>query len=82
MNEAIRTRNPWQTAAVMLLAVLVLLVIALMSMLQPAATTGTGGGRAMPPGAHAASTAGPVSAEAPYIDRHTEVVAAYQSNPR
>jgi hypothetical protein len=81
MNEAIRTRNPWQTAAVMLLAVLVLLVIALMSMLQPAATTGTGG-RAMPPEAHATSKAGPVSAEAPYVDRHAEVVAAYQSNPR
>ena len=81
MNEAIRTRNPWRTAAVMLLAVLVLLVIALVSMLRPAATTVTGG-RATPPGAHAASTAGPVSAEAPYIDRHTEVVAAYQSNPR
>ena len=39
MNEAIRTRNPWKTAAIMLLAVLVLLVVALASMLQPAPTT-------------------------------------------
>ena len=81
MNEAIRTRNHWKTAATMVLAVLVLLVIALMSMLQPAATTGTGG-RAMPSGAHAAGVAEPASAKAPYIDRHAEGVAGGHGNPR
>ena len=78
MNEAIRTRNPWATVAVMLLAVLVLLVMALASMLQPAATTGAGG-RSVHPGIHATSAGGSSFADEPYIDRHAEVVAGYQS---
>jgi hypothetical protein len=77
MNEVIRTRNPWRTVAMVLLAVLVLLVVALASMLQPAAPIGTGG-RAVHPSIHATSTGGPGVTEDPYIDRHAEVVAAYQ----
>jgi hypothetical protein len=77
MNEVIRTRNPWRTVAMVLLAVLVLLVVALASMLQPAAPNGAGG-RAVHPSIHATSTGGPGVTEDPYIDRHAEVVAAYQ----
>ena len=79
MNEAIRTRNPWRTAAMVLIAVLVLLVVALVSMLQPAATTGSGG-----PAVHANSAEGGAGiANDPLIDRHAEVVARYhQGNPR
>jgi hypothetical protein len=77
MNEVIRTRNPWRTVAMVLLAVLVLLVVALASMLQPAAPIGAGG-RAVHPSIHATSTGGPGVTEDPYIDRHAEVVAAYQ----
>ena len=81
MNEAIRTRNPWRTAAMVLIAVLVLLVVALVSMLQPAATTGSGG-----PAVHANSAEGDGGAgiaNDPFIDRHAEVVARYhQGNPR
>ena len=39
MNEAIGTSNPWKTTAKVLVAVLVLLVMALVSMLQPAPST-------------------------------------------
>ena len=77
MNEAIRTRNPWKTAAMVLLAVLVLLVVALASMLRPAATTDEGA-PAVHPGVHATSAGGSGSAVDPYIDRHAEVVAGYQ----
>ena len=65
-----------------LLAVLVLLVVALASMLQPAAPTGAGG-RAVPPAAHTMSTGGSGLTKDPYIDRHAEVVATYrQGAPR
>jgi hypothetical protein len=77
MNEAIRTRNPWRTVAMVLIAVLVLLVVALASMLQPATPIGPSG-RAIHPGIHATSTGGSGFAEDPYVDRHAEVVAAYQ----
>jgi hypothetical protein len=56
--------------------VLVLLVVALAAMLQPAAPIGVGG-RAVHPGIHATSTGGPDVTEDSYIDRHAEVVAAY-----
>jgi hypothetical protein len=56
--------------------VLVLLVVALAAMLQPAVPIGVGG-RAVHPGIHATSTGGPGVTEDPYIDRHAEVVAAY-----
>ena len=83
MNEAIRTRNPWRTVAMVLIAVLVLLVVTLASMLQPTAPT-SAGGRAMPPAAHAASGAGgsnPIND--PYIKHHAEVAGHYlQDNPR
>jgi hypothetical protein len=61
-----------------LLAVLVLLVVALASMLQPAAPIGVGG-RAVHPGIHATSTGGPGVTEDPYNDRHAEVVAAFHN---
>ena len=85
MNEAIRTRNPWKTATLMLLAVLALLVIALASMLQPATTTSAGstsaGRFAVHPGVHANSAegyGGSGIANDPFIDRHAEVVATYR----
>jgi hypothetical protein len=56
-----------------LIALLVLLVVALAYLLQPAATTGQSG-----PAVHAASTGGLGPTHDPYIDRHAEVVAAYQ----
>ena len=77
MNEVIHTRNPWRTMAMVLLGVLVLLVVALAAILQPAAPIGAGG-RAVHPCIHATSTSGPDVTEDPYIDRHAEVVAAYQ----
>jgi hypothetical protein len=43
MNEVIRTRNPWRTVAMVLLGVLVLLVVTLAAILQPAAPIGAGG---------------------------------------
>jgi len=76
MNEAIRTRDYWRTAAMVLLAVLVL-VVALASMLQPAATTDAST-PAVHPGVHATITGGPGFAEDPYTDRHAEAVAGYR----
>jgi hypothetical protein len=61
-----------------LLAVLVLLVVALAAMLQPAAPIGVGG-RAVHPGIHPTSTGGPGVTEDPYNDRHAEVVAAFHN---
>ena len=82
MNEAIRTRTHWRTAAIMLLAVLVLVVVALGSMLQPAATTDAGSPAVHPgvhPVVHATSTGGGSGlAEDPYTDHHADVVAGYQ----
>ena len=81
MNEAIRTRNPWRTVAMVLIAVLVLLMMALAAMLQPTTTAGAGG-RAVPSGVHATSIGGSGSTDNPYLDRHAEVVAAYRGSPR
>jgi hypothetical protein len=85
MNEAIRTRNHWKTAAIMLLAVLVLLVVALASMLQPAATTDASTPASSPaihpgvhPVVHAPSAVGSGSTDDPYMNRHAEVVAGHQ----
>ena len=79
MNEALRTRNSWRTAATMLLAALVLLVLAMASMLQPAATTGAGS-PAVHPGIHAKSSGGSNLTGDPYTDRHAEVVARHQQD--
>jgi hypothetical protein len=76
MNEAIGTGYPWKTTATVLIAVLVLLVVALISMLQPAPTTGAST-PAVHPGVHAPSVAGQGLAEDSYVERHTEVVARY-----
>jgi hypothetical protein len=81
MNEAVSTRNAWKTVAMMLIAVLVLLVVALTSMLQPAATTGASG-PAVHPGVHAMSTGGSSLTDDPYIDRHAEVVATHRRSAR
>ena len=78
MNEVIRTRNPWRSVAMVLLGVLVLLVVALAAILQPAAPIGAGG-RAVHPGIHATSTGGPGVTEDPYNDRHAEVVAPFHN---
>jgi hypothetical protein len=74
MSQTIRGHNPKLTRVIALLAVLVLMVVALASMLQPAATTG-----ASNPGIHAMSSAGgsSFSQDDPYIERHAEVVARY-----
>jgi hypothetical protein len=80
MNEAIRTRNPWRTVAMVLLAVLVLVVVALASMLQPSAPVGAGG-RAVHPGVNgniAEGAGGSGIANDPFIGRHAEVVATYR----
>ena len=60
-----------------LLAVLVLLVVALASMLQPTAST-EAGTPAVHPGVHAINTGGSGFTADPYTDRHAEVVASYQ----
>lgn len=70
MTQTIRGHNLRVTVSVLLLAVLVLLVVALASMLQPAATSG-----ASNPAIHARSGAGGSSfAQDPSIERHAEVV--------
>ena len=81
MNEAMRSRNPWTTVMMMLLAVLVLLVVALASLMQPDVTTGASGpgGRAVH-AEHAGGTGGPASYDDPYIDRHAEIVARFQQD--
>ena len=82
MNEAIGTSNPWKTAAMVLVAVLVLLVVALVSMLQPAPTNDAST-PAVHPGVHASSTAGQGFTEVSYVERHAEVVNGYrQGGPR
>jgi hypothetical protein len=82
MNEAIGSRNPWKTTALVLVAVLVLLVMALASMLRPAPATDASAPAAHP-GIHAPSTGGRGVPEDSYVDRHTEVVAAHrQGTPR
>jgi len=81
MNEAIRTRNPWKTVAMMLLAALVLVLVALASMLRPAPTTEASTPAVHPgvhPGVHATSAGGSGIAKDPFIDRHAEVVATYR----
>jgi hypothetical protein len=65
-----------------LVAVLVLLVMALVSMLQPASTTDAST-PAVHPGVHATNAAGQDFAEDSYVERHAELVAGYQqSGPR
>ena len=79
MNEAIDTNDRLKTAATVVVAVLVLLVVALVSMLQPAPTTDAST-PVVHPGVHAMSTGGRGFAEDSYIVRHAEVVAAYQQD--
>jgi hypothetical protein len=73
MTQTVRGHNLKVTVAMVLIAVLVLLVVALAYMMQPAVTTG-----ASNPGIHATSGAvGSSITHDPYIDRHAEVVARY-----
>jgi hypothetical protein len=82
MNEAIGTSNSWKTAATVLVAVLVLLVVALVSMMQPAPTTDSastpGVHPVVHPGVHPKRPGGSGFAEGTYVERHAEVVAVYQ----
>jgi len=86
MNEAIRPRNAKTTVATVLLAVLVLMVVALASLMQPAETTGASNPAVHPgvhPGVHPAGAVGTGGAgfnDDPYINRHAEVVARYQQD--
>lgn len=76
MNKAIRTHNLRATVKMVFLAVLLLLV-ALMFVLQSAATTSDREGN---PAIHAISADSPGGSDLtkdPYIDRHAEVVARY-----
>jgi hypothetical protein len=79
MNEGIGTNDRLKTAATVVVAALVLLVVALVSMLQPAPTTDAST-PIVHPGVHAMSTGGRGFAEDSYIERHAEVVAAYQQD--
>jgi hypothetical protein len=91
MNEAIGTSNSWKTAATVLVAVLVLLVVALVSMMQPAPPTDSASTHAVHPGVHSGvhpgvypkRPGGSGFAEGSYVERHAEVVAGYQQgSPR
>ena len=72
MTQTIRGHNPKVMVATVVLAVLILLMVALAFMLQPAATTD-----ASKPAMHATSAGGSSITHDPYIDRHAEVVARY-----
>jgi hypothetical protein len=86
MNEAIGLSNRWKTAATVLIAVLVLLVVALVSMMRPVPTTDTAGSPAVHPGVHSAvhpgvhpkRPGGSGFAEGSYVERHAEAVAGPQ----
>lgn len=82
MNEAIGPSNPRKTVATVLLAVLVLIVVALASLMQPAETTGASN-PAVHPGVHPTSAIGtgePGFNDDPYTNRHAEVVARFQQD--
>jgi hypothetical protein len=78
MNGAIGTSNSWKTAATMLVAVLVLLVIALVSMMQPAPTADSASTPAVHPGVHPKRPGGSGFAEGSYVERHAELVAGHE----
>jgi hypothetical protein len=86
MNEAIGTSNPWKTRVTVLIAVLVLLVVALISMVQPAPTTDAASTPAVQPGVHSVvhsgvhpkRPGGSGFAEGSYVERHAEAVAGHQ----
>jgi hypothetical protein len=86
MNGTIGTSNHWKTAATVLVAVLVLLVVALVSMLQPAPTTDSDSTPAVHPGIHSVvhpgvhpkRPGGSGFAEGSYAERRAEMVADYQ----
>ena len=82
MNGAIDTSNSWKTAATMLVAVLVLLVVALVSMMQPAPTADSASTPAVHPGVHPGvhpkRPGGSGFAEGSYVERHAELVAGHK----
>ena len=82
MNGAIGTSNSWKSAATMLVAVLVLLVIALVSMMQPAPTADSASTPAVHPGVHPGvhpkRPGGSGFAEGSYVERHAELVAGHE----
>ena len=73
MSKAIRTGNLRAIVGMVMLAVLLLLVT-LVFVLQPAVTTGD---REDDPAIQAKSAGGISDYQDPYIDRHAEVVARY-----
>ncbi len=75
MYEAIGTSDTWKTTATVVVAVLVLVVTALVSMLQPVPTTD-----ANAPDVHATSTGGRGYTGDSYVERHAEVVAGYRQD--
>jgi hypothetical protein len=83
MDGAVDTSNSWKTAATMLVAVLVLLVVALVSMMQPVPTADSASTPAVHPGVHPVvhpgvhpkRPGGSGLAEGSYVERHTELVA-------
>ena len=86
MDGAIDSSNSWKTAATMLVAVLVLLVVALVSMMQPAPTADSastpavhpGVHHVVHPGVHPKRPGGSGFTEGSYAERHAEEVADYQ----
>ena len=75
MYEAIGTSDTWKTRATVVVAVLVLVVTALVSMLEPVPTAD-----ANAPDVHATSTGGRGYAGDSYVERHAEVVAGYRQD--
>lgn len=73
MYEAIGFSDRFKTRAMVVIAVLVLVVVALVSMLQPVPSTDANSS-----GVHAMSAGGRSFAEDSYIERHAELVAANQ----
>jgi hypothetical protein len=88
MNEAIGTSNSWRTGATVLVAVLVLLVVALVSKMQPAPNTDSASApvahhgvySGVHPGVYPKRPGGSGFAEGSYVERHAEVVAGHQED--
>jgi hypothetical protein len=75
MYEAIGTSDTWKTTATVVVAVLVLVVTALVSMLQPVPTADVHA-----PDVHATSTGVRGYTGDSYVERHAEVVAGYRQD--
>jgi cytochrome c oxidase assembly factor CtaG len=74
MNETIRGHNPKMMVVMALVAVLLVLTVALVFALQPAATTSGRDASTTNQAMSAEDTGGSTITEDPYIERHAEVV--------